>query len=50
MPGGPFEQDMAARHRGDEEQLDRSALADDDLADLGLRALAQLVQAHVLMQ
>ena len=48
--GRPLEQDVTAGHRGDEEELDRPSLADDDLADLRLRALAQLVQAHVLMQ
>ena len=47
--GRAFEQDVTARHRGDEEELDRAALADHDLADLRLRALAQLGQAHVRM-
>ena len=47
--GRAFEQDVAARHRGDEQELDGAALADDDLADLRLRALAKLGQAHIRM-
>ena len=46
---GPLQQDVSPRHRGDEQQLDGASLSDDDLADLGLRALAQVAQAHVQM-
>ena len=40
-PGRPLEEDVPVRERRDEQQLDRALLADDDLRDLGLRALAQ---------
>ena len=45
--GRAFEQDVAASERGDEQQLDRAFLSDDDLRDLGLRPLAQVDEALV---
>ena len=39
--GRPLEEHVPVRERGDEQQLDRPILPDDDLRDLGLRPLAQ---------
>ena len=47
LPGRPLEQDVSACERGDEQQLDGALLADHDLRDLGLRALAQVDEALV---
>ena len=45
--GRAFEQDVPARQRSDEQQLDRALLSDHDLRDLDLRALAQFDEALV---
>ena len=38
LPGRPFDQNVAVRERGDEQQVDGLVLADDDLPDLLARA------------
>ena len=45
-----FQQHVAAGHRRDQQQLDGAALSDDDLADLGLRALPECRQGLVLIR
>ena len=45
--GRALEQDVAASERRDEQQLHRTLLSDDDLRDLGLRALPEIDEAVV---
>ena len=45
----PLEEDVAVRECGDEQELDGTVLADDDLRDLGLRTLAQTCEIVVAL-
>ena len=47
LPGRALDQDVALRERCDEQQVDGMPLADDDLADLVPRAVAQVDEVLV---
>src|SRR5206468_8043811 len=46
-PGRAFDQDVTAGEGGDEQELDRAVLPENDLLDLFLRRLAQLDEVDV---